>query len=547
MITFKSDNLKAEKTEIRLVEPPQHSISRVWPCLFVLLVITLTAFIRYRLIDMPLERDEGEYACSGQLLMAGVPPYQQVWNMILPGTYTVYALGMAVFGPTVAGIHATLIVVNSLTIVLVFLLGQRLFGMVAGLAACATYGVLSANPAVLGLAAHANHFVVLFAVWGALRLWKAEEFYRWHAMFSSGVYFGLAFLMKQQGICFCFFAVAFVVWSAIQSETLLRPVFFLKLFFLCAGMLLPFGLLCIYLQKAGLWPRFWFWTYTYAHAYAAQNSLPKGIHWFLSYTHKHWLVYFPFAGFVFVSLPFVMRDRALRGQIIFAAAFLFCSVIGTSVDFFFQQRYFILSLPALAILVGLAIVSLQFTTENRAFKIVPPAICVLILAWSVFQERQFFFQLSPDDAARQIYAGNRFTEMPAVGNYIRNHSGAGANMAVIGSEPELYFYAQRQPATGYLYTYPFTQQQPFAAQMRAEMVSEIETNKPEYLVFVANPASGPDSALSDWFVHYSAAHYTRVAVIEKIGEDKTKFVFDNSITNYHRIGPEYVGVFKRRN
>ena len=216
MITFKSDNLKAE-AEIRLTDPPRPAKSRLWAWLIVLLVISLTAFIRYRLLDMPLERDEGEYACSGQFLMAGIPPYQQVWNMKLPGTYLAYALGMAVFGQTAAGVHATLLVVNSLAIVLVFLLGQRLFGITAGLAACATYGVLSASPAVLGLAGHANQFVVLFAVWGALQLWKAEEFYRWHAMFFSGLLFGLAFLMKQQGVCFCLFAV--IVLSGTPFKT----------------------------------------------------------------------------------------------------------------------------------------------------------------------------------------------------------------------------------------------------------------------------------------------------------------------------------------
>ena len=545
MITFKSDNLKAEK-DAHLSDPPRPTISQLWPWLFVLLVIGLTAFVRYRLIDMPLERDEGEYACSGQFLMAGIPPYQEVWNMKLPGTYLAYALGMAIFGQTVAGIHATLIVVNSLTIALIFLLGQRLFGTTAGLAACATYGVLSANPAVLGLAGHANHFVVLFAVWGALRLWKAEEFYRWHAMFFSGLLFGLAFLMKQQGICFCLFAVAVVVWTAIQTETIFRPVFFQKLFFLGVGMLLPFALLCVYLRQAGLWSRFWFWTFSYAHSYASENTPHDGIHCFLYYVHKYWLVYFPFLGFVFVSLPFVTRDRALRSQIIFATAFLLCSAFGTSIDFYFRYHYFILSLPALAILVGLAIVSLQFTTENMAFKIVPPLICLLILGWSVYEQRELFFKLSPDAAIQQIYAGDSpFTEMPAVGDYIRNHSSAGASMAVIGSEPELYFYAQRPPATGYLYTYPLVEKQPLAAKMRAEMIGEIETNKPEYLVFVNNPGSGADTNLFAWFAHYSGAHYTRVAAVEQIGPDKTKFVADASIKNYHKTGPEYVGVFRR--
>ncbi|MGH7940428.1 MAG: hypothetical protein ACREFR_05090, partial [Limisphaerales bacterium] len=47
--------------------------------------------------------------------------------MKLPGAYFASAMGMAVFGQTGAGIHATLIVVCS-----VFLLGRRLSGAIAG-------------------------------------------------------------------------------------------------------------------------------------------------------------------------------------------------------------------------------------------------------------------------------------------------------------------------------------------------------------------------------------------------------------------------------
>ena len=60
-------------------------------------------FIRVRLLEMPLERDEGEYAYAGQLLLQGIPPYELAYNMKLPGTYFAYAAGMAVFGQTIGG------------------------------------------------------------------------------------------------------------------------------------------------------------------------------------------------------------------------------------------------------------------------------------------------------------------------------------------------------------------------------------------------------------------------------------------------------------
>ena len=172
----------------------------LWPWLFVLVVLLFVGLIRVRLLDMPLERDEGEYAYAGQLILQGVPSYELAYNMKLPGTYFIYALGMAVFGETSAGVHLTLLVANALTIVFVFLLTRKLFGTAAGLVACASYGVMSVSVPVLGMAAHATQFVVLFAVPATLLLWNAVEKNRRWTLFFSGLFYGLAFLMKQQGI-----------------------------------------------------------------------------------------------------------------------------------------------------------------------------------------------------------------------------------------------------------------------------------------------------------------------------------------------------------
>ena len=103
-----------------------HSLVRLWPWLMVLVVLLFVGFIRVRLLEMPLERDEGVYAYAGQLILQGIPPYELAYNMKLPGTYFAYALGMAVFGETIRGIHLTLILASSLTIIFMFLLGRKL-------------------------------------------------------------------------------------------------------------------------------------------------------------------------------------------------------------------------------------------------------------------------------------------------------------------------------------------------------------------------------------------------------------------------------------
>src|SRR4051812_7399920 len=90
------------------------------------LTILIVVIVRMRLRDMPLERDEGEYAYAGQLILQGVPPYKLASNMKLPGTYAAYAAAMAVFGQTVSGIRVGLLAVNVASILLVFFLGRKL-------------------------------------------------------------------------------------------------------------------------------------------------------------------------------------------------------------------------------------------------------------------------------------------------------------------------------------------------------------------------------------------------------------------------------------
>src|SRR3954465_740901 len=87
------------------------------------LILTLNCALRFHLRNIPLERDEGEYAYAGQLMLQGIPPYKLAYNMKLPGTYAAYALIMAVFGQTTEGIRMGVLIVNLAAIFLVFLLG----------------------------------------------------------------------------------------------------------------------------------------------------------------------------------------------------------------------------------------------------------------------------------------------------------------------------------------------------------------------------------------------------------------------------------------
>src|SRR6516162_5472510 len=150
------------------------NLSRDRGWLVVLIAVIIIFAIRFHLRHMPLERDEGEYAYAGQLILHGVAPYKEAYNMKLPGTYAAYALLMAVFGESPAGIHFGLALVNAFSIILIFLVGRRLLDDAAGAVAAVVFGLVSTSPAVLGLAGHATHFVVLPALAGMLLLLKSN-------------------------------------------------------------------------------------------------------------------------------------------------------------------------------------------------------------------------------------------------------------------------------------------------------------------------------------------------------------------------------------
>src|SRR3954470_17866255 len=96
---------------------------------WILLSLTLLFMfaVRFRLRDTPLERDEGEYAYAGQLILEGIPPYKLAYNMKFPGTYAAYAAIMAVFGQSPSGIHLGIACVTFATALLFYLLCQKIF------------------------------------------------------------------------------------------------------------------------------------------------------------------------------------------------------------------------------------------------------------------------------------------------------------------------------------------------------------------------------------------------------------------------------------
>jgi hypothetical protein len=448
-------------------------------------VMVFFAFVRVRLRDVPLERDEGEFAYVGQLMLQGIPPYKIASNMKLPGTYAAYAAMMAVFGETASGIRIGLLVVNVAATVLVFLLGKYLYGPLTGAVAGITYSFLSCRPAVLGLYAHATHFVVLAALAGILLLLRAIDTERTGLFFGSGVCFGLALLMKQPGILFAVFAGLYWLWQEWKRQLPWRnlAVGGVALF---GGLVLPFGLTCLILLRAGVFSNFWFWTWSYAREYGSITTLREA--WPMLRASLPWVVR-PLVIWEIVVLglaaPLWSRDGRAHGG--FVACFFLFSWLAVCPGLYFRPHYFVLVLPAAALCVGIGVSAVRQSLLERRFGglvLWLPALCfAVVFLVSVRGQYKTYFRLDPVALNRKIFDRDPFLEAVAAGSYIKAHSAEQDTIGLFGSEPEICFYAGRHCASSYLYTYPLLEKQKYAEQMRSDMLQQVQDARPRFVVY----------------------------------------------------------------
>jgi len=474
--------------------------------------LVLVAVVRLRLLSLPLERDEGEYAYAGQLMLQGIPPYQLAYNMKFPGTYAAYAAIMAVFGQTPAGIHLGVLCVTALTAGMLYWLGRQLLDEIAGLVAASAYAVMAASPGILGLEGHAAHFAALFATAGLGCLLPVRQIAHWPRAIAGGLMLGTSLLMIQHGIFFCLWGLIFLAATSTHRPGIFWAGKLPLIMVYCLGAVLPLGLTCLVLWHAGVLDRFWFWTISYARQYVSIVPLADAPMKFFTGFSKAvggnvllWIA-------ALIGLRVLWLDQRLRESRFALIGFAVASFLATCPGFYFRPHYFLLTLSAVAFLVGCCVSGAKLiypdiTSFAASWKTWPGVVYVLMLAASVFFNRQVWFELKPAQASAAIYGFDLFSQAEAAAKFIRTNTPPDARVAVLGSEPEIYFLSHRRSATGYIYTYALMEPQPFARRMQKEMIREMVLAQPEYVVvitfndsWISQPES--DYEIFDWWDSY---------------------------------------------
>lgn len=508
-----------------------------WRALGLACVLALIFLWRWQFIDVPLERDEGEYAYFGQLLRDGGRPYVDAHNMKFPGVYFVYAAVFSLFDDTPRTVRLTATFAHLVAALFLYLLARRWFAPLPSLLGVATFGLLASGLGILGFAAKAEHFVLALAL---PALWLVNRFEGVDAplrLACAGILLGCAVLMKQSAVVLALAALP-AYWAGHFGRSIPR----LSAFFV--GLALPLIATMTVLAAFGAWRSFWFWTVVYAQEYGTQIGVWEGLEKFARSAryliHDAPLVYVGVACGLFAAVA-RCRSREFRGL----WWLLVASWASPAFGWRFSEHYF---LPAVA---GAGLLVAGFTQPKRSrLKHLEATLMAAALFISGTSTSRLLRGLTPEQVARLVYHANPFSETMEVGRFLAARMAPNDLLAVLGSEPQIYFYAARRAATSYVYMYPLMEPHPYAEHMQKELIRQLEARKPRFVVLV-NVASSwrmrPESPrmIFQWSEAWVNSEYQQIGLI-LMSPDGPSYIFWDEAAQRPPAGDTYLAVFQRR-
>jgi len=321
------------------------------------------------------------------------------------------------------------------------------------------------------------------------------------------------------------------------------------------GASIPYALIALWMVESGSFDKYWFWTVQYAREYTSSETLVEGLGRFFSQTAKIMRPQFPLWLIAVAGGALLVTKRGRSMDRFFIFGLTLFSLLAICPGFYFREHYYIMLLPATALLIGIAVQSAiswpAFSQHGFIRKIIPLFLFAGAVTYGLVSERGYFFFLPPERVSRTIYGANPFPEAVEIARYIKDHTTSSDSIAVLGSEPEIYFYAERLSATGHIYMYGLMENHPYAERMQLEMISEIEAARPKYVVAVNVDTSWlvrPTSSqkILDWGENYVRNFYDLVGVIDIIGINSTRYMWDDKASGYRHVSIRYLTVFKRK-
>ena len=225
------------------------------------------------------------------------------------------------------------------------------------------------------------------------------------------------------------------------------------------------------------------------------------------------------------------------------------------VAFYLRAHYFLYLFPATALLIGIGFNSICLLIKKlRIIKLnsfITTATILIVFTYCLLDQRKFLFQTTPEDASRILYGGNPFPESLVIANYIKEHSSPEDKIAILGSEPQILFYADRISATKHIFTYYLMGNHPHSNIMHKEAMTDIELSKPPILINVVIPTSwlfqkDSKSMLFRWLDSFVSTHYKLAGIVEIQNTRNANYYWGKDVIKFSPKRDNFIQIYQRK-
>jgi len=528
--------------------------SKWLPYVILILLSLLIYIIRSKFIDLPLERDEGDYTYIGRLLLEGKVPYKDFYEQKPPGLFYSYACIEALFGRTVAGIKMGFILINILTCWLMYYLGSEIMGRFAGIATAVAFAFISTNPHIMGMAMQSEHIMALYVAAGAWML--ARGLFRKNSInfLLSGVFFMLSATIKQNGIAFIGFGGFMITLTLLVRKWNIQGITWKALLFYILGVILPFLCILIVAKAGGWWDEMIFWIYTYPkESYVSKLTFERGIGLFEGTLKRFNLYHYVFTVLCVLGLIATWLQKFQPVWKIWITLFFVTGWVAIAPGWRFYGHYWIYWVPAVSLCVGVFFYFLRNMPwgplKNKGLILSTIFLCIIII---VHFSNNSNYYLTPElkKLSREVYGTNPFIEAQGVSEYISQHAKPGDKLVVFGSEPEIFTYTGLECPTRHFYTSFVLGGNKRDTEWQNEMRKEISEAKPRWIVYVKHPISwfvqpNTDQSIIQWAWDYAHDNYLLKGMADQLSGEAVHYAFDGEAGSYIPQGQYGMYIFER--
>ncbi len=400
--------------------------------------------------------DEAIHAAAARTILDGGVLYRDAIDQRTPLSYYAVAAVFAVFGENnLWAVHGAIAGLIAATAFLLFLAGRQLRGPAAGAGAAALYALLSSSALYQGdaYAANTEWFVAFFSTAAAVVFLTGAPPVTTRRLFLTGLLLGCSFLSKQPALLDLAApgaALAYAGWQQALSPRVLLA----RLWSLGAGWFAPVLLTLGYFAVQGALRDGIFYTWTYNLAFygpevsTAERLGSLAVPFRLLGTAQPWLLGLWAAGALLTLHRLLQRqatpeETTTNPALVFLTSWSLAGLAGAASSGRGFDHYSIQFLVPWCLGGGLGLgwlyghVSMPGAAWFR--RLAAGALLAVIvygLGSAILPARQRSLPLDPS--------------FP-VSAYIRAHSAPSDRIFVWGFQPDIYLFADRRPASRYLF------------------------------------------------------------------------------------------------